>query len=488
MHRQLLIFLLFSAATFAQSVTPGSLEMTDVSHESARVLFSTGGSWDRARVRIVTGTSGCESGVAGSIYVNGYDTNANNFPGGVSEITRGKYSIPFQLLNPSTTYDICPEISNGGASWFGGQGISFTTDALPNPHPQPPTPVARFNTNYPDTTGFNFVTANSNDDCTSVRNAIKTAIGLQRTQGTVITVPAGSVCTGSLYLSQVPPDAVKLANTAFNTATSQITLPNTPASYGLNEGQAVQWTSNTQTSFPFQGSNMPGFDAPSQTPSHAIEIGEVSYVHLVGGNNIQIYARAPFGTACPNATHANQQQCPMLWQFDNQGSGDIMFAKWPRALFPIIVQSSAVTNGTFLPEHVRVNPNWAPKMARFQAPNSFLGGFSTAHCLFSTRWDTNGETGALWFTANIRLVGIELTYQPYPQANYSSDPDPGENLVTTGPDSSGIILDRCWIHGYPPPFRAYRVFDWQGKNQAFVDSYINDLHFGRQANIGLGIH
>jgi hypothetical protein len=75
------------------------------------------------------------------------------------------------------------------------------------------------------------------------------------------------------------------------------------------------------------------------------------------------------------------------------------------------------------------------------------------------------------------------------------DPDPGEELIILENSSSGIIFDRCWIHGQPPPFRVERMLQWNGKNQALVDSYINNMHFPRQFKLnltgtgdGLGVH
>jgi hypothetical protein len=103
------------------------------------------------------------------------------------------------------------------------------------------------------------------------------------------------------------------------------------------------------------------------------------------------------------------------------------------------------------------------------------------------------KTGAfdqsyLYFAANIRFVGMEITYQPYPQAAYANDMPPGEQLIQTSPDSTDIIFDRCWIHGYDPPFRTYTAIEWNGRNNAFIDSYINDFNWPRQFNVGLGVH
>jgi hypothetical protein len=490
--RKLIFFVAVSA--FSQSITPGSLEMTDITHESARVLFQTGGSWSRARVRIVVGTSGCAGGTAGTTYVNGIGPNSG-VPGEPSEVIKNKYSIPFMLLSPGTAYNICPEISADGTTWFGGQGINFTTDALPATHPVPPVAPATFDTSVPNTTGFTPVSATSNDDCTDIRNKLLAAISgsLDGRSGTVITIPAGSTCTGNIMPTVTPPDVVVLHDTNFNTTTHNITS----TGHGLSEGQAIVWNASYRNAPPFDAGQMPGSGAFIGTDAHPFDPGTVTYVHVIDANTFQVFANAPSGTSCGNATHANQQKCPQLWAFDSTGAGEIQYAKWPRAVKPIIVETSAIAAGEFPPEHVRVNPNWKPKMATIQAPNSYLGSTSKRRYVFSTNCDTGGsvECAWHWFTANIRFIGIEFTYAPVVQIGLMQDPDPGEELIITDNSSSGIIFDRCWIHGQPPPFRVNRMLGWHGKNQAIVDSYINNMHLPRQHKLnltgtgdGLGVH
>jgi hypothetical protein len=190
------------------------------------------------------------------------------------------------------------------------------------------------------------------------------------------------------------------------------------------------------------------------------------------------------------------QTCPILWAFDNAGDGgNILYAPWPRPAKPVIIQTDAVSLGTFVPEHVRPqgpydangNPTppsiWANQMARIQAPPSLLGIRSASKNLFSTDGFGNDSTNQ-YFATNIRFVGVELTYQPYPSANYLQDPPPGNALISASMGSSGIIFDRCWIHGYAAPFRVYKGLQWDGQSQAIIDSYVNNMHFPRQINLG----
>lgn len=455
-----LIFFLTAVSAFGQvpAVVPGSITIDQLSHASARFMWqvvppsATVGSWNYQRMRTVQAPGTCEGGAGGAV------TDGGN--------TVQHYSAIVSGMLPNTTYDVCPEGSADGQNWSSGQGITFTTLTLPAVHPALPIPPKRFDTNYPDTTGYAIVNVPSNDDCSSIKNALNSALSTLNTQGTVINVPAGSVCTGALRPSTVPPDVVTLNPNAFNTSTYNITSPN----HGFNEGDQIIWSirlyQNNTSCLPEPGCGL------GQGP---IVVGEPYYVHVIDSNTFQVYYNAPYS------------QGGQLWQFTNAGVGNIEYAPWPRKLKWVVIRTST-PDSQFVPEHVRVTPDWAPKMARIQSPNSFLGYIDNRRIMFNTMSGDAGDGSDRYLMANIRFVGIEFTYQPYPQAAHTNDPPPGMQLISTDSESQNIIFDRCWIHGYPTPFRSYRVIDWNGMNMGIIDSYINDMHFFRQFNIGLNVH
>lgn len=456
-----LIFFFTAVSTFGQvpAVVPGSITVDQLSHSSARLMWqtvspsSTVGPWNYQRLRTIASPGTCEGGAGGVLSYNGNTTQ--------------HYSTVVGGLLPNTSYDVCPEGSSDGQNWSTGQGVTFRTLPLPTVHPALPIPPQRFDTNYPDTTGYANVTVSSNDDCSSIKNALNSAISVLGTQGTIINVPAGSVCTGSLRPSWLAPDIVTLNPGAFNNSNFYISSPN----HGFREGNQIIWSLRL---YNYNPSCMPGTNCGSLTQGPII-IGQPYYVHVIDTNTFQVYYNAPYS------------QGGQLWRFSDQGWGNIMYAPWPRRLKWVIVRTATPDN-QFVPEHVRVTPDWAPKMARIQAPSSFLGYVDNRHILFNTMTGDAGDGSDRYLMSNIRFVGIEFTYQPYPQATTSNDPPPGMQLISTSSESQNIIFDRCWIHGYPPPFRTYRVIDWNGMNVAIIDSYINDMHLFRQYNFGLNVH
>ena len=455
-----LIFFLTAVSVFGQApaMVPGSISVDQISHSGARLQWqtvqpsSTVGSWNYQRLRTIQSPGACEGGAGGTLTEGGSNLQ--------------RYSAVVGGLLPNTSYDVCPEGSSDGQNWSSGQGITFTTTALPATHPALPVPPRQFDTSYPDTTGYATVAVSSNDDCSSIKNALNSALGNLSNQGTVITVPPGSVCTGTLRPSTAPPDVVTLSPSAFSISNHAITSAN----HGFHEGDQIIWSAKLYNYGP---SCLPGTGCSSQ--QGPIIFGQPYYVHVLDSNTFQVYYNAPYS------------QGGQLWQFADQGWGNIEYAPWPRNLKWIIIRTATPDN-QFAPEHVRVNPDWAPKMARIQAPNSFLGYVDNRSILFNTIGGDAADGSDRYLISNIRFVGIEFTYQPYPQGANSNDPPPGMQLISTSESSENIIFDRCWIHGYPTPFRSYRVIDWNGANMGIVDSYISDMHFFRQYNFGLSVH
>ncbi len=376
------------------------------------------------------------------------------------------YSAIVGGLLPNTTYDVCPEGSSDGQNWSSGQGVRLTTTSLPALHPALPIAPQRFDTSYPDTTGYVTVNVASNDDCSSIESALNTALGSLNTNGTVINLPAGSVCTGTLRPSRIPPDVVTLSPSAFNTSNYYITSPN----HGFVEGNQIIWSVRL---YNYNPSCLPG--SGCSTTQGPIIPGQIYYVHVIDANTFQVYYNAPYS------------QGGQLWQFSDGGWGNIEYAPWPRKLKWVVIRTST-PDSQFVPEHVRVNPAWVSKMARIQAPNSLLGHIDNRNIMFNTAGGDAADSSDLYLMSNIRFVGVEFTYQPYPQGAYSNDPPPGMQLIATDQSSENIIFDRCWIHGYPTPFRSYRVINWNGANVGIVDSYLSDMHFFRQYNFGLNVH
>jgi hypothetical protein len=116
-----------------------------------------------------------------------------------------------------------------------------------------------------------------------------------------------------------------------------------------------------------------------------------------------------------------------------------------------------------------------------------LGNLGIASAMFTTS-SGGSDPSDLYFAANIRFVGMEITYQPYPQAAVTNDQPPGMPLIVTTMDSSNIIFDRCWIHGYDPPFRTYARSPGTGAITPLSTATFNNFNLPRQYNFGLRVH
>jgi hypothetical protein len=529
MKRYLLFFV--AALTWAQVpvINSSTIRFDNVGHASLHITYQlTSGSPSEGRIRYTVSPATCTGGTGGTVYTNFRSSGEDSY-WRIAYSSGNWYSMPIHGLSANTAYQICPEVTADGANWSTGAGATITTEVLPAVHPALPKPVQRFDTNYPNTTGYTPISVNANDNCTALRNEIRDAIARQLTTGTVISVTAGTACIGKVPIQNVPPDAVQLLPAAFNTSTWIITTPN-----AVTEGQALTFTATNPEVFggAYVQAELPGSAVPNgvwlsadgggfPTPQLPFSQGSVVYAHITcpgcNSTHFQVYAKAPFSAGlCPAGTtsaisengniYPARAACPILWQFHWPGSGIILYAPliadavggWTRNLKTIIIRTST-PDSAFVPEHVRLQgprnaagdttppTQWKSKMAAIQSPMTLLGNLGISNAMFTTS-SGGSDPSDLYFAANIRFVGMEITYQPYPQAAVTNDQPPGMPLIVTTMDSSNIIFDRCWIHGYNPPFRTYAALTWNGRNNAIIDSYVNNFNLPRQYNFGLRVH
>lgn len=542
-----LVFFCFTTTVFAQVpvINQSTIHADNVGHASLHITYqlASGSSIPtQGRIRWIASPGTCTGGTGGNLFLNIDDPPLPEdswWRPAAGSI--GVYSMPLHGLSPNTTYQVCPEVTANRVNWSSGVGITVTTDSLPSVHPALPVPPVRFNTDYPNTNGYLAVNLPNNDDCSGLENAYNWAISDpnlnlsgdtaachdQKCRGVVINLAAGSACVGQVYAHTIPPDTVILAANAstFNTSTSIITT-----TVPVSEGQALTFAA-TNSGITYLGGYAPGLLPGAKlngdtgtidtdgngfpTQQLPFSTGSVVYAHITcsgcDSKHFQVYANAPYSAGlCPTGQtspysdrgnmYSTGSACPILWQFDTVGAGAILYAPWPRPLNWIVIRT-ATPDSQFVPEHVRLqgpidsnanNPTppsqWLPKMASLQSPWKYLGSIAANAMLFTIGCTKDNEKSNLFFGANIRFVGLEITYQPYPQAAYEIDMPPGQQLINIGMDSSNIIFDRCWIHGYAPPFRSYHPITWNGSNLAFIDSYISDFDFPRQFNFGLGVH
>lgn len=481
--KKLLLFFI-AAGAFAQNPSVTNVSMSSVSHSITRLLTYYTGSPKYLRMRWIQAPGSCTGALTGSgnyVQPSGWNTEGNVLPTNpIGQSVGG--------LLPNTTYNICPELSSDGSNWFGGVSISVTTLPLPNPHPALPIPPTTFDTSYPNTTGYTTYTMNSNCLDASSGNTLlqdlQTAISNQKIHGTLINIPAGTVCTTQLYPEQQAPDAISFPTSAVNPSTGTFSINN----HGFTEGQGLK--------FGTRYACLPG-SSLNQNTCHSYGSGPVVegwtyYACNVTTNTFQV-CNLPISQGGTPYTYSNSGQVTTA----------MYVMPWPRALNWIIIRT-ATPDSQFVPPGVRLQgpqvpanqspfastapvnwvptppTNWLPLMAVIQMPNTFAGT-NGSNALFSA------DATDFMQTSHIRFVGIQFTYTPDPTGGLSSDVTPHYDLVATQQWNDNIIFDRCWFHALPPPDRTNQTFWWNGKNMAIINSYLDNLQFYHPTYVGAKI-
>lgn len=440
---------LMTTGAFAQAPTVTLTGTDGLSHSVVRLGFDASASFNYARVRYAVSPAVCTTGTGGSLQP--FEKGGTYYTG-VKIIVAG--------LTPATTYNLCPEISADGVTWSSGVGVTITTLPLPAVHPALPIPPATFDTSYPDTSSYASYTVAS--DCSDIGTAYTAALARQATQGTVISIPAGTVCNyGNYQFAGKPPDVQTWLPANVNVTANTIALGGTPT---LTENQRVVFGRSYATLVSYPASTSCEF-------GNGIVSGQVYYVHVVDSttNTIQLKCGDDATTMVFTTQGANNSQ-------------GFYWAPFPRLLQYIIVRS-ATPDAQLPPEHTRITPAWQSKMASFVSPLSNLGvlNFTSTVLMFGND-DGNYEN----MVSCIRIgPGIEVTTADSPEAHTASDPLTWFNLIVSYPNDSNIIFDRDYIHGQGTPNRITRGWFWDGANVALVDSYLDRLVYFHSEYTGL---
>lgn len=508
------------AITAIAAPTVSSIATDQLTHSTMRVLFNVTGGYSYLRVRYIASPGTCSGGRGGTVQT----------PGTVpSSFVATGMTVDLSGLAPSTTYNVCPEVSSDNVNWSSRVQASFTTLALPSPHPALPIEPATFDTSYPHTSGYATVTTAR--DCSDYQTKLNTAVGNQLSHGTVIQIPAGLVClapttnaANSYWTTPVPPDVKSFQAANLEANTGKITIKG----HGFSNNQEVRLATNgclMQTM---------GFDPFCQT--RGILKGEPYYAQVIDANNFYLTG-TPGGSiidfsvaiVIPNvgsnnftssAPLANGYQlmfkstgrlpAPLTanrWYtvINSGGATSLTFSLsgvtltsagsgtfsavdlggaagtqqyivgYPRALKPVIIRTSTPDN-QFTPAGVRTSPAWKTKMATLKLTT--VG--NSYH---------NVIQGFGFLASNIRFVGIEFTHgDNSAEASTSNDPQPWYGLFTTAPDDSNIVIDRCYVHGLGYPNRLYRAFpSYDGHNMAIINSYLSNLDYWHSVYTGLTV-
>ncbi len=494
-----------------------NIRTDQITHSTFRVVFDVSGPYVSYRMRYTASPGTCSRGSGGTVQRNG------GSPG--SLVSLGQRANVSGLA-PSTTYNVCPEVSADGATWSSGAQASFTTLALPSPHPALPIAPATFDENYPNTTGFKVVTTAA--DCSDLQAKINTAVRNQLLAGQVIQIPAGSVClartttaANSYWTTPIPPDVKSFQASNIDANTGKITIDR----HGFSNNQEVRLSTNgclMQTMGPDPFCQLRGLLKGEPYYAHVVDANTFYLMHApssapidfsvatvranVGNNNFRSSIAIPNGyqlmfkstgdLPAPLKPNTLYQVVSSGTTFSlagvtltNAGSGTISavdpggspaarqyIVGYPRRLHPLIIRTSTPDN-QFTPAGVRTNPAWQRAMATLK-----LATVNANH--------QNVIFGFGLLAADIRFVGIEFTHgDNSAEAKTTTDPQPWYGLIVTNPDVSDIVIDRCYLHGLGYPNRLYRaVADYDGHNMGIVNSYLSNLDYWHSAYTGLTVN
>lgn len=504
-------FLGSAAAAFAQ---PGvyNIRAETVSHSVVRLLWDSTSVPNKIRVRYGL-TAAYEAGPGGGIQA------AANVSFVANDIT-----VNVSGLAPSTLYNFCPQASSdGGTTW--SECINFPVMTAPRQatHPEYPEAPPAFESAYPDTSGYTVRSVASN--CSNLQTQMNAAAAAQTTQGSIIEIPAGTVCKGS-YTLPSGADVKKFTATGVQTSTARITLAN----HGFADGQKVK----------LSGGMLPGTAGPDLFRQYrGVKLGEAYYIkrinadvfqlsaapggpalefttssfiadpaadsftvpsdkgRLVNGVAIQVKSDGalPGGLAPDTTYYVRNPSNSTTFQlsstpggaaidittagsgthyFADQGGGGSILA-WPPVANWIIVRT-ATPDAQFVPDGVRVTPDWKSKMAVIKPPK---------------RWDNTATPLALVHDSLVhhwRFVGIEFTHDDVATSEINTTIDPHGHLgfMWFWRDSGHIVLDRCYLHGLGYPNRIHRaIVGYDGENMAIVNSYWEKLDWWHPYRSGM---
>jgi len=515
-----LFFLLLLSPLLLPGVTVSNIQFDGASHSALRVSFNVSGTYNEIRLRY--GPSDCAGGTGGTVQTSG----TGSFPlfGGTVNIAG---------LAPSTLYYFCPEAStDSGATWTSGISASHSMAALPSPHPALPIAPTTFDTSYPATGGYS--TVNVASDCSDLQSKINTAGGSLGSGGTIVQIPAGTLCTGN-YTTPTAADAQTWSPSAVTTSTCTIHLPS--HGFAANQGIRMSMASIADDSLALPGASLyPSGLNTSKTGGFVP--GYVYYVIRTDADNFQLSATAG-GSALPcgyvvvssvstgastitiNPTLADPSG--YVWttstaiQFASSGSlptgisadttyypltacpsGGVCTTQLATTISgsPISISSTGSGVMTVVDQGDGTNyiAPWPPAVN-----NWVIVRTATADSAFApagvradgptwqpkmatfqqTVWDTGSSfliyTGTL--SHNFRFVGLEFLPTVSTENTTTTDPRPMSNFLRINQDSGNIVFDRTYVHGLGYPNRLYIFSYFDGANVAIVNSDLEHMDF-----------
>jgi hypothetical protein len=145
----------------------------------------------------------------------------------------------------------------------------------------------------------------------------------------------------------------------------------------------------------------------------------------------------------------------------------------------IVFRTQTIASADFPPFGVRVTPAWSTKMAKLYIQFPPRGVGNPSGQVFE------GETGTrvhhYWFE------NLEMAPNPlYSNPPDSVDPSAFQYFFRIGSqyqsaNNEYMVLDRLYLHGWPPPIRQYAAIELGGNYQAMLGCYLSQIQTWRMA-------
>lgn len=463
---RLIVFLTLGLSLFAAVPVVTITGVDGVSHSIARITYQTDVVYDHWRTRTILASDGnCSDGVSGKI---GPDIALGP---GVSHPTDNT-SVLVSGLIANSTYKACVEAHNDDG-WGSGAVTTITTLPLPSIHPALPVAPASWDSSYPDTTGYTSVTTLG--DCSDLQAKITDALWAQASHGTVINIPAGSVCTG-LSQVQFPVFAQDMITFRASSVTAgspgSIAFPHAT----FTEGQLVTFGRHYA-----DGSATPP-SSSSCTYGNGFVDGGKYYIHIASDDGTTQHVNTDCGDGSGTrmvygdvgSTSKDLQFIPHFLTSGNcpSAKGTTTCTYWARHLFWIVIRSSQ-DDAHLPPAATRANDAYAQAgyYATLVNPTGNIGQFNSSH-MFITAGTNDGQDGVM--TGNIH-------WGPGIRVMNANDAGNGTFCAMAGidQDASGYVFDRVIFKGTGQPQRwggpSCPAYYFNGHNFAFRDSEILNM-------------
>jgi len=345
---------------------------------------------------------------------------------------------------PDTTYNVCIEVYVNNSTWVRGPTKQVHMKSAPGGGYRLPDHATRIGTSYPSDLASNTDTFSVAPDCSDFSTQFDAAVTRQQTRNTVLNLPVGKHCTGTVYLSQTPRDVKGLNATNINPDGS-MKIPG----HGWVTGQAILFGRKDYSG-----------DIPNGLAKFGVDSsdGRLYYIQTKAGDpdNFWVYANPP-----------RTGDVPLTLSPDGN---NFNLVAYPRQLKWIIIRT-ATPDDQFAPLGVSLGSlNWLPKMAYFTNPsaNHYLHGNPILNFL-----DPGNDLRRQSMLAKIRFVGINWTVEDDPGSYTAEDPPAWYFFLDIQPTMQDIIIDRCVFMTPSQQQRVYTMLNWNGINSAVIHSYID---------------